>query len=135
MKVKLESGFSLIESLLVTVMVGVIVVLMANLPNAMNLVNKSKHSSLAREIASKQIEDKRTIQYANLVNDNSPIVDSRLVLLPEGSGVVIVEDCDPLICTNGEQIKQVTTTVNWKDNNKPQTVTLKTMIGEEGLNQ
>ncbi len=135
MKIKLESGSSLIESLLVIVMVGIIVVLMANLPSAMNLVNKSKHSSLAREIASKQIEDKRMIQYANLVNDNSLVVDSRLSLLPEGSGVVIVEDCDPLICTSGEHIKQVSTTISWKDNNKPQTITLKTMIGEKGLNQ
>lgn len=132
---KNEKGASLVESLLVVVIVGIIIVLMANLPNAMNLINKSNHLSLAREIASKQIEDKRNISYANLVNDNSSINDSRISLLPSGSGVVIVEDCSLQICTNGENIKQVTATINWKDNNKAQTITLKAMIGQGGINQ
>ena len=130
-----QRGVSLIESLLVIVIVASIVFLMANLPNALALVSKSKHLSLAREIALKQLEDKRMLNYDNLVNDNSPIVDSRLSLLPQGNGAVIVEDCDLQICTNGESVKQVTTTINWKDNNKAQTVTLKTMISKGGLNQ
>ena len=64
-----------------------IVFLLANLPNAMMLINKSNHLSLAREIATKQIEDKRAISYANLTLDNPSnppaIVDSRLNLLPD----------------------------------------------------
>lgn len=132
-----EKGVSLIESLLVVVVVGIIVALLANLPNAMMLISKSNHLSLAREIASKQIEDKRNINYINLVSDASPvpISDTRISLLPQGSGTVFVEDCDSAICTNGEHIKQVTVTVNWKDNNKVQAVTLKTFIGEGGINQ
>lgn len=129
-----ESGFSLVESLLVVVIVGSIVFLLANIPNALMLISKSRHLSLAREIAAKQLEDKRTIKYDNLVNDSSPIADSRLGLLPQGSGTVIVEDCGT-ICTNDEHVKQVTATVLWIDNNKPQTVSLKTMIGEGGINQ
>lgn len=132
---KSELGVSLIESLLVIVIVASMVFLMANIPNAMNLVNKSKHLSLAREIAAKQIEDKRNISYANLVNDSSTISDSRINLLPGGSGLVVVADCNSQICTNGEHIKQVTVTVNWKDNSKAQIITLNTMIGEGGLNQ
>lgn len=132
---KEEKGFSLIESLLVVVIIGSVVLLIANIPNALMLIAKSRHVSLAREIAVKQIEDKRTINYVNLVNDNSPITDTRLNLLPEGSGTVEVGDCDPSICTNGEDIKQVTVTVSWRDNNKTQTITLKTMIGEGGINQ
>ena len=131
----LTRGFSLIEYLLAIAMVGIIIILMANLPNAMGLMNKSKHLSLVREIAAKQIEDKRAVSFANLANDNSAIVDSRINLLPGGSGTVIVEDCDPTICTDEENIKQVTVTVNWQDNNKTQTVSLKTFIGEGGLNQ
>ena len=131
----LTRGFSLIEYLLAIAMVGIIIILMANLPNAMGLMNKSKHLSLGREIAAKQIEDKRAVSFANLANDNSAIVDSRINLLPGGSGTVIVEDCDPTICTDEENIKQVTVTVNWQDNNKTQTVSLKTFIGEGGLNQ
>ncbi len=125
----------MIESLLVVVILGSIVFLISSLPNSFMLVGKSKNVSLAREIAIKQIEDKRTINYSNLVNDSSGISDSRLGLLPNGSGTVTVEDCNPVVCTNGEHIKQVTVIVNWKDNNKPQNVTLKTMIGEGGINQ
>ncbi len=130
-----ENGVSLIESLLVVVILGSIVFLISSLPNSLMLIGKSRHISLAGEIAIKQIEDKRTINYSNLVNDNSGITDSRLSLLPGGSGTVIVEDCDPVICTNEEHIKQITVLVNWKDNNKTQNVTLKTMIGEGGINQ
>lgn len=130
-----ERGFSLIESLLVVVIVGTIVFLLASIPNAMMLIGKSKHLSMAREIAAKQIEDRRTVSYINLVNDNSPIADNRLSLLPWGSGNVVVEDCSEQICTNEEHIKQVTVTVTWKDNSKLQNVTLKTMIGEGGINQ
>lgn len=130
-----QRGVSLIESLLVIVIIGSIVFLIASLPNSLMLVGKSRHISLAREIALKQIEDKRTINYSNLANDNSVITDSRLGLLPGGSGTVAVLDCDPSVCTNGEHIKQVTVTVFWKDNDKTQTITLKTMIGEGGINQ
>lgn len=132
---KNERGVSLIESLLVVVVLGSIVFLISSIPNSLMLVGKSRHVSLAREIAAKQIEDKRTINYANLVNDDSSISDPRLSLLPQGSGTVVISDCDPLVCTNGEHIKQVLVEVLWKDNNKTQTVTLKTMIGEGGINQ
>lgn len=130
-----EKGFSLIESLLVVAILGSVVFLFANFPNALILVTKSKHTSLAREVATKQIEDKRTINYVNLVNGLLPINDSRLGSLTQGSGTVEVSDCDPSICTNGEQIKQVKVTVIWMDNNKPQNITVQTMIGEGGINQ
>lgn len=132
---KSENGVSLIESLMVIAMVGIIVFLLANLPNAFSLINKSKHVSLAREIAAKQIEDKRAISFGNLTNDNSAIVDSRLSLLPGGSGSVVVEDCSAQICTNSEQIKLVTVTVFWKALDKIQSINLKTLIGQGGLNQ
>ena len=130
-----EDGASLPESLLAVVILGVLVLLMANIPNAMMLISKSRHLSLAREIAVKQIEDKRSINYTNLINDTAELSDPRLSLLPEGSGTVIVEDCSPAVCTNGESLKQVTVTVNWLDNNKDQSIALKTMIGEGGINQ
>lgn len=132
---KEENGFSLVESLLVVVILGAIVFLIANIPNALMLIAKSKHLSLARDIATKQIEDKRTISYGNLVKDNSPLSDARLSLLPTGSGTVAVEDCSPSICTNGEHIKQIIVTVSWQDNLKVQNITLRTMIGEGGINQ
>lgn len=136
---KNESGISLIESLLIIVFAGIIVILLANLPNAMNLITKSNHLSLAREIASKQIEDKRSLSYANLTIDNQAVDDSRISLLPSGSGTVVVELCEsetyPQFCPNDEHIKIVSVTLNWKDNNKDQTVSLNTFIGEGGINQ
>ncbi len=133
-----QKGVSLIEPILVIVILGMIILLMANLPNAMGLINKSKHLSLAREIASKQVEDKRETNYGNLVSDpDQPIdiVDSRFSLLPNGSGTVKIEDCSAEICTNLEHVKQITVTVSWKENNKDQLVTLKTFVAEGGLNQ
>lgn len=132
---KSERGVSLIESLLVVVAVAVLVFLMANLPNAMGLINKSKHLSLAREIAAKQIEDKRAISFSNLVNDTSPISDTRINLLPQGSGSVTVTDCEASVCTGGESVKKISVSILWKDRNINQTVTLTTLIGAGGINQ
>lgn len=130
-----QKGVSLVESLLIVVIISTIVFLMANLPNAMGLITKSKHLSLAREIATKAIEDKRATSYINLVNGTNAISDLRLNLLPSSSGQVEVSDCDPGICTNSEHIKKIKVIVNWKNNNKDQTVVLETFIGEGGLNQ
>ncbi len=132
---KSQKGTSLIELLLVIIVIGSSVFLIANLPNALSLVTKSKHLSLAREIAAKQIEDKRAVSYVNLVSDTSNISDSRLSFLPSSTGTVTVADCDPTICINSEHIKKITVSVNWKDNNKQQAVTLDTFIGEGGINQ
>lgn len=132
---KFEHGSSLVEVLLVVAALGVMVALMSNLPNAMTLINKAKHLGLAREIATKQIEDMREIQFTNLVNGDMAVADSRIALLPGGSGVINTADCDSQICTNSENVKQITITVNWSENGKPQQVKLKTFIGEGGLNQ
>lgn len=130
-----QRGVSLVETILVVLAIGFIVILMANLPNALGLVTKARHISLAKEIAAKQIEDKRAISYINLANGTSPISDSRLSLLPLGAGIMEVVDCNPTICTNAEPIKHVKVTVSWKDNLKEQNISLETFIGEGGLNQ
>lgn len=131
----MERGVSLIESILVVAVVGFTIILLANLPNALGLINKASHLSLSREIASKEIETKRNINYINLVPDTTAIIDSRISLLPSGSGQVIVTDCDSLICTGLENIKEITVTVNWKEGSKNQQVLLKTFVGEGGINQ
>lgn len=130
-----EKGVSLIESLLVVVIISVIVLLMANLPNAMGLIQKSRHLSLAREIAAKALEDKRSISWANLVNDTTSVSDPRVTLLPQGTGEVLIEDCEQQICTNSENIKHLKVSVSWQENSKDQKITLDTFIGEGGLNQ
>lgn len=130
-----QRGVSLIETILVVLALGFIVILMANLPNALGLIQKSKHVGIAREIAAKAIEDKRATSYINLVNGATSISDSRLNILPSGSGQIDISDCDPTICTNSEPIKKIKVTVTWKDLSKTQTIVLETFIGQGGLNQ
>lgn len=129
-----RSGFTLVETLLVVFVAGLLIFLMANLPNAFNLISKSKNASLAREIAIKQIEDKRSIGFDNLALGTETISDTRIALLPQAAGSLSVEDCPVEICTNNEQIKLVSVLVTWKENNKEQKVELRTLIGLGGLN-
>lgn len=134
MQKRTQAGVSLVEILLVLVGIGFIVIIISNLPNALGLVTKSRYDSVAREIAVKQIEDKRSVSYLNLVNGTQPIVDSRLSILPSGTGTLIIADCDPiLICTNSEAVKHIKVTISWKHNGKDQNLKLETFIGEGGL--
>ena len=134
-KISNQKGASLVELLLVVVVISFIVILMANLPNAFVLIGRSRHLSLAREIVTKEIEDKKATEYINLVNGTTPISDPRLSQLPGSTGEVVVEDCSTQICTNMEDVKQLTVTINWTDGGKDQTVSFKTLIGRGGLNQ
>lgn len=129
-----QKGVTLVELLLIIVAVGFLVVLLASIPNSLNLVAKSRHVSLAREVLISQIEDQRTLQYANLGSGTTNISDTRLTSLPAGSGTILIEDCDPInICKNNEVAKQVTVTVLWKDGGKDQKLELKTIIAQGGL--
>lgn len=131
----MERGVSLIEIVLVVAVVGFTIILLANLPNALGLVDKARHMSIVREIASKEIETRREIGFTNLANGTQSISDPRMSVLPQSSGEVTVEDCEPTICTGLENIKEITVTVNWKEGSKNQQVLLKTFVGEGGINQ
>lgn len=128
-----EKGISLLELLTVVVMVGMIITLLANIPNALSLMSKSSHLSIVREIITKQIEDKRAIGFANLVNGSQNITDTQISKLPSGIGTIDVQDCPLSICTNGEHLKAIIVTVNWTDNSKTQSTKLNTFIGEAGI--
>lgn len=126
-------GFSLVEILVVIASIGFLVILISSLPNSINLVTKANNVSVAREIIQKEMEGQRSDTYINLSSNS--INDSRLKLLPQGAGEVLVEDCNPTICTEGEDIKEVTISVSWKDGGKDQSVKVKTFISKEGLNE
>ena len=128
-----QAGVSLVELLVVIMTVGMLVVLLANLPPSINLISRSNHQSIANQIVNKKVEELRATPYANLATGDSTLVDGRLSLLPNSSGTVSVSDCSPTICTSGEVMKQLTITVTWKDNNKTQKVELKTLITDGGL--
>ncbi len=129
-----EKGVSLIEVLIVIVAVGFLVFLVASIPNAISLTTKSRNLSLAREIALKQVEDKRAVKYGNLVNGVTAVSDVRLALLPSGSGTVTVEDCDVAVCTNNEPIKSIKVNIIWTQQGDNETIEVTTLVGEGGLN-
>lgn len=128
-------GLSLVEILLVIAIIGMMVLLIANLPNSISLISKSRHQGLAREIAVKAIEDIRAQQYINLTDGSSDLLDSRVGLLPEGAGTKIISDCSVDVCANGEQAKQVTISISWKETGRAQNLTVTTLIGQGGLGQ
>jgi hypothetical protein len=132
-----QSGASLMELILVFGAVGFLILLLGNLPSSVGLIGKSRQQSVAREIAVKQIEDKRAIQYANLAEGTENITDSRLSTLPSGNGTIVIEPCDISVCSPSEveSVKQVTVTVSWSDGPDSRQIKLKTLIGEGGLNQ
>lgn len=131
-------GFSLVEILLVIAGIGFLVILMAALPNSVNLITHSRYQSLAREIATKQIETVREQSYANLAlgtQNITNLTDPRIKLLPGGNGVKEVEDCDPGICKQAELVKKVTVSVNWTQEGSSKQVKLVTFVSDGGLNQ
>lgn len=130
-----QRGFSLLEILLAIVTVGILILLLVNIPNSIRLVSKSNHQSLAREVAAKALEDVRATQYVNLANGESAVVDNRLNLLPGAGATRLVKGCDPTICTQGEETKHVKVTVTWRESGQKQTVILETLVSKGGLNQ
>lgn len=130
-----KKGASLIEILLVIVTLSAVAFLISNIPNSFNLVNKSKNMSIAREIATKVIEDTRSTLYSNITNGTTSISDSRINLLPSASGTILIEDCPESVCGSSLPVKQIRVTLNWKEAGKDAKVSLITLISQGGLNQ
>jgi len=134
-KVGLQLGFSLVEVLLVIAAVLFLGLLVANLPSAISSVTQSQHSSLAREIASKKIENLRQQTYDNLFNGTDTFFDSSLSGLPGATASFEIADCPVDICSLGEHAKQITVNITWKEAGVDKSVDLTTIISEGGLSQ
>lgn len=130
---KTQQGFSLVEIMLVLFIVGAIILLIANLPRSFELVGFSQHESVAKQVASKEIENVRSTTYTNLANGTSAITDPRIASLPGGSGEVTVSDCPVEMCTNSEAVKKVEVIIRWNENGKPRTTTVTTLVAQGGL--
>lgn len=135
MKSRSQSGFSLVELLLIIATIGFLGLLVANLPSAMSSITKSRHASVAREIASKQIENLRKQSYENLLNSTNTFTDSNLSNLPGGSANYQIADCPEAVCTLDENAKEIKVTVAWVESGENKSVELTTMISEGGLVQ
>lgn len=129
---KLQKGVSLVEVLLVIVIIGFITLLIFNLPSSIGLIGTSRYSSLAKDIAAKEIEDLRAIGYDNLSSNGSSVVsDPRLANLPQGQATLITSDCG--VCTNNESTKQIKVTISWQEKSQIKNIELTTLISQGGL--
>lgn len=130
-----QKGFSLVEILLVIMVVGLIVALISNLPNSISLIGSSKRYSIAKDIATKELENLRLNGYDNLgSNGTSSFNDSRLTSLTSSTATLTIADCPGTVCKNGEtDVKQVTVTLTWKEKNQTRSINLATLISKGGL--
>ncbi len=128
-----SSGFSLIELVISISIIGVIAVVIGNIPNAINLVTSSQSESKVREVAAKRIEDIRLSGYDSLANGTTTINDPRLNELNNVIASTVITDCPVEVCPNGELIKQVRLTVSWSESGEPKTYQLVTLVAKEGL--
>lgn len=129
----LSKGFTLLEIVIVVMVIGAIIMVILGLPSSINSVTRSKHASIALEIAAKKIEDLRVSGYANLAGETTSITDPRLAQLTSGTGSVEITDCPAEVCTNSEPVRKVNVKVSWSEAGGPKEVKLETFISEGGL--
>lgn len=129
----IQSGFSLIELILVILVAGMILLVISNLTPTFNLLKTSNRENISRQIVAKKIEDIRAQGYDNLANGNNAFSDTRLVQLPQGNATTNIEDCPATICLNNEPIKKITIQVTWSENNQNQNFSATTLISKGGL--
>lgn len=132
---KSEKGVSLVEIILVVIAVAILALLVSALPQSISSIRKSGNISLAREIASKQLELLRKQPYSNLPNGVNNFTDISLSKLPNPTASFEIDDCPENICTLEENAKIVKISVNWMESGRTQNAELVTIISEGGLGQ
>ena len=130
---RLQKGFSLIEVLIAVFITGALVLVIANIPQAIKLVTGSQSELKVKEVAAKKIEDLRLSGYDNLANGTTSISDTKLNGLANVSGNVLISDCTSPLCPSGELAKQVTINVTWTENTEPKRFSISTLIAKGGL--
>lgn len=130
-----QKGFSLVEIVLVTAIIGSLALLILSIPSSLASIQRSRHVSIAKTIAAKEVESLRRLTFANLANGTSQFTDADLSLLPQGNASYTISDCPQTICKSSESIKQASITVSWNESGKNQNISLDTLIGSGGLGQ
>ncbi|MDO8498446.1 MAG: type II secretion system protein [bacterium] len=130
-----EKGSTLVEIILVILMVGFLALLIANLPSSLSSINKSRHTSEAKDIVSRQIENLRKQGFTNLnlTDGETAFPDTDLSNLSSGSAVYKVENCPSEVCQQSEEAKKVTVKVSWNESGDAKSVELVTIVSEGGL--
>lgn len=130
---KKQDGFSLIELVIAIFLIGLVVIVIGNIPNSIRLIGNSQSESRVREIAAKRVEDIRLAGYDGLANGTTAIIDSRLSQLQNVSGSTVISDCPFEVCGSTSEIKQVRITISWTENSEPKTYQIVTLVAKDGL--
>lgn len=130
-----EKGISLIEIILVAAAVIALALLLGTLPSSMSSINKSRHTSIAREIATREIEYLKRQPYNNFLEGVNPFTDLSLDSLNGGSAYYEIKPCSVEVCTHNEDIKEVKVSVAWNENGEPEKIELVTLIYAGGIGQ
>jgi len=128
-----QIGFSLVEVIIGLSLIGMIIVVISNLPNTINLVTNSQNETKVRVVVAKKLEDIRIAGYSSLENGTTPITDNRLNGLTGVLASQVIVDCPSELCVNGELVKKVTMTVSWNESGSPKTFQIVTLISSGGL--
>lgn len=131
--IKTAAGFSLVEVIIAIFLIGAIVLVIANIPQAIRLITSSQSESKVREVAAKRLSDVRLTGYDNLPVGTTNFSDPRLNSLAAVSAVTTVVDCPLIICPGGELVKQVTISIDWNENGTDKNFQVITLIGKGGL--
>ncbi len=141
-----KRAFSLVEVLTASFLVALCaVVLAASIPTATKSRLKAAYTGLALSLAQKELEAIRARGYPNLsgeqlanlglldsstpveantfsfTNVDHPLFDSPAAVLPEGRGLVKIEQADL-------DLRRVVVTVEWKENGRSRSVSLATLV-------
>ncbi len=130
---KNQHGMTILEVILVVLIICFLALLINNLPGAVKVISISHHSSVANDIAGKEIEYLRRQTYTNLVNGTNSFSDPNGDQLPQFSANYTVSDCPVSICTNNESVKDVQVKVSWVEQGNIRTVEMDTLISDGGL--
>jgi len=124
-----------VELVLVVAAVGFLALLVNNLPSSISSINKSRHISLARDVAGKQMEFLRRQSFENLSNGTETFSAPELNTLNGANALYEINDCPPEICTEGEEAREVKVRITWNESGDNKSVELMTIIGKGGLGQ
>lgn len=130
-----QAGITLVELILVVAAVAILALLITNLPQSVNLINKSRNLSIATDVASKQLNTLRKFTYSNLANGTTTFLDPALAKLANSQAVYEVEDCPVSVCQPSGSAKSVKVRVSWREATGPQAVELVTLVSDGGLGQ
>lgn len=132
MKKNKSAGFTLVEIVVVTSVIGMMIIALTNLVIAIGGIQRqSERLTLASRIAESKIESLRNNHYNNLVN-SPPVVDFTNELpanLPEPRSATVT------VSEPSSGIKRLDVSISYSDGKLTKNVNLSGLIGNIGLSQ